>query len=56
MGLTILHSFRADEALVPEPIVLMSLKRYKSPGIEQILAELAQAERKTLRSEIIRHN
>jgi hypothetical protein len=46
------------EALVPEPssseveIAIEKLKRYKSPGIDQIPAELIQAGGDTLRSEI----
>jgi hypothetical protein len=46
------------EPLVPEPgsseieIVIEKLKRYKSPGIDQIPAELIQAGGNTLRSEI----
>jgi hypothetical protein len=43
---------------VPEPssfeveITIEKLKRHKSPGIDQILAELTQAEGNTLYSEI----
>jgi hypothetical protein len=46
------------EPLVLEPssfeveIAIGNLKRYKSPGIDQILAELIQAGRNTLQSEI----
>jgi hypothetical protein len=46
------------EPLVPEPssseveIDIEKLKRYKSPGIDQIPAELIQAGGNTLRSEI----
>jgi hypothetical protein len=46
------------EPLVPEPssskveIAIEKLKRYKSPGIYQIPAELIQAGGETLRSEI----
>jgi hypothetical protein len=46
------------EPLVPEPssseveIANEKLKRYKSPGIDQITAELIQAGENTLRSEI----
>jgi hypothetical protein len=46
------------DPLVPEPssfeveIAVGKLKRYKSPGIDQILAELIQAGENTLRSEI----
>jgi hypothetical protein len=48
------------EPFVPEPsaseaeVALGKLKRYKSPGVDPILAELIQARRETLRSEI--HN
>jgi hypothetical protein len=46
------------EPLVPEPksseveIAIEKLKRYKSPGVDQIPAELIQAGGNTLRSEI----
>jgi hypothetical protein len=46
------------ELLAPEPssskveIAIEKLKRYKSPGIDQILADLIQAGGETLRSEI----
>jgi hypothetical protein len=46
------------ESLVPEPssyeveIAIEKLKRYKSPGIDQIPAELVQAGGDTLRSEL----
>jgi hypothetical protein len=46
------------EPLVPEPssseveIAIEKLKRYKSPGTDQILAELIQAGGETFRSEI----
>jgi hypothetical protein len=46
------------EPLVPEPssseveIDIVKLKRYMSPGIDQILAELIQAGKEKLRSEI----
>jgi hypothetical protein len=45
------------EPLVPEPsafqveMVIEKLKRYKSPGFDQIPAELFKAERSTFRSE-----
>jgi hypothetical protein len=46
------------EPTVPEPsaseieVALLKLKRYKSPGVDQIPAELIQAGEETLRSEI----
>jgi hypothetical protein len=46
------------EPFVPEPsasefeIAIGQLNRYKSPAVEQIPAELVQAEGETLRSEI----
>jgi hypothetical protein len=46
------------EPLVPEPspfeveIAIVKLKKYKSPGSDQILAELIQAGGETLQSEI----
>jgi hypothetical protein len=46
------------ELLVPDPspfvveIAIAKLKRYKSPGSDQILAELIQAGDETLQSEI----
>jgi hypothetical protein len=49
---------RTDKPFVPEPscfeveIIIENLKRYKSPGINQILADMVQAEGKKLRSEI----
>jgi hypothetical protein len=55
VGQTEIH---AAEPLVPEPssfeveIAIGKLKRYKSPFIDQIPAELIQAGRNTLRSEI----
>jgi hypothetical protein len=48
----------ADEPFMPEysasdfEFVIGRLKSNKSPGVEKILAELIQAGRKTLRSEI----
>jgi hypothetical protein len=48
------------EAFVPQPsaseveVAIGKLKRYKSPGVDQIPAELIQAGRETLRSEIHR--
>jgi predicted metal-dependent hydrolase len=48
------------ESLVPEPgpsaaeIAIKEWRRYKSPGIDQILAELIQAEDKTWHSKIRR--
>jgi hypothetical protein len=45
------------EPFVPEPrtseveVAIWKLKRYKSPGVHQILAELFQAGGETLRSE-----
>jgi hypothetical protein len=49
------------EPLVPDPspfeveIAIAKLKRYKSPGSNQILAELVQPEGEVLRSEIHKH-
>jgi hypothetical protein len=46
------------EPFVPEPsasvaeVAVGKLKRYKSPGVDQISAELSQAGGETLRSEI----
>jgi hypothetical protein len=46
------------EPFVPEPnaseaeVAVGKLKRYKSPGVDQIPAELIQARRETLHSEI----
>jgi hypothetical protein len=46
------------EPFVPEPsasefeVAIGKLKRYKSPGVDQIPAELIQAAEETLRSEI----
>jgi hypothetical protein len=48
----------AAELFVPEPsaseaeLAIEKLKRYKSPGVDQIPAELIQAGGETLRSEI----
>jgi hypothetical protein len=47
-----------DEPFVPEPsaseaeVAIGKLKRYKSPGVDQIPAELIQLGWETLRSEI----
>jgi hypothetical protein len=52
--------FDQFEALVPDPIpfeveiAIAKLKRYKSPGSDQISAELIQVGGETLRSEIHR--
>jgi hypothetical protein len=54
----IIIEIHTTEPLVPEPsssdveIAVEKLKRYKSPGIDQIPAELIQAGGNTLRSEI----
>jgi hypothetical protein len=49
------------EPIVPEPsasdveVAIGKLRRYKSPGVDQITAELIQAGEETLRSEIHKH-
>jgi hypothetical protein len=49
---------RTAEPFVPDPsaseteVAIWKLKRYKSPGVDQIPAELIQAGGETLRSEI----